>query len=720
MDKLSVNFIKICLLAIFFSMFSQFANASGHTELSITRRSIKTNEHIIFSPGDRDWGSQLKSIIEHHLELGTLKDTLFIEFKTGTYFLNQPIKLVGKSLQTNSGPILLKGTGRVVFSGGRYLKNSLLTKISSQEVKNRIISKDAREKVLEYDLIKDSITSLGELKCIGFGRIAGVAPPQLFCDEQRMTLARYPNAGDPLLLKDRTKVIPILKVINPGSTLVDLPLDANNETNSVAQHGTFGYVDSRVEKWVHAEDPWVDGIFTRDWSWSLNKIRQIDTAAKSITLEFDEKYNLTNKNSFFFACNLLEEIDVPGEYYIDKRTDKLYIYPPNGFNIKTSTLQITSAPYDLLTLDAIENITFENICFELGRYRAVNVSDCKNISFKNCEFKNFGISAIAIKGNDNNIEKCRIHAIGGTAISLDGGSFETLKKSNNKVFDCDIYDWAYYNRVYTPAIALTGVGNIVLRNKLHQAPHGAITVSGNDHLIENNEIYDVLLEFRDFGAIYGFLGKNQLMRGQTIRGNYFHNIGQLGDGVYAIYADEATAGWTIEGNLFYKIGHAGARVAGVMTNTGSYILVKNNIFLDCSETFELSFHFSTWGKKRYTDYFLKAWQKQYTLEGSIPSLYLERYPELKAFMKEERIYVSTDSFIGNQVGNFNLPLNQKGYFKTQSDIQQADNLVQSSQNVTITDHNITDYLELWNQSVDRRSIKKTIPFILKGYLKFIE
>ena len=92
MDKLSVNFIKICLLAIFFSMFSQFANASGHTELSITRRSIKTNEHIIFSPGDRDWGSQLKSIIEHHLELGTLKDTLFIEFKTGTYFLNQPIK----------------------------------------------------------------------------------------------------------------------------------------------------------------------------------------------------------------------------------------------------------------------------------------------------------------------------------------------------------------------------------------------------------------------------------------------------------------------------------------------------------------------------------------------------------------------------------------------------------------------------------------------------
>jgi hypothetical protein len=585
------------------------------------------NKRIVFSADNTAWNQSFMQEVNQHLQSASLSDTLFVEFKEGVYSLQNSLKFTGKYPSRKNAPIVIKGLGNVQFSGGKLLNNKAFKLLSDKKLKTRIISKDAQLKVLEMDLKKEGITDLGEIKCIGFGRTAGIAPPQLFYNGNRMTLARYPNAGDPQLLKNRTTVIPIKKITNPGFKKVELPIDENKKSVSSGKGGSFLYSDKRVEKWLEAKDLWVDGIFSRDWSWSLNKVSAIDTVSKTISLTYDEKYDLTSVHSFFFATNLLEEIDVPGEYFIDRQSSKLYFYPPIDFNPLTSNIELTYTSQELLNIENVNNLKVENICFELGRFKAVSLNQCNKVAFVNCEFRNFGNSALSIKGENNSVENCLIHTIGSSAIVLDGGNYETLEKGNNSVVGCEIYDWAFYDRVYSPAIKLSGVGNNVIGNKIHDAPHGAITISGNDHLIEKNEISNVLLEFKDFGAIYAFLGKNQLMRGQIIRGNYFHDIGLIGEGVHAIYADEATAGWCIEDNLFYKIGNKGARVAAVLGNTCSNVAVKNNMFLDCSETFEVSFHFSTWGKKRYTDFFAKAWKEQYGNEGSIPALYISRYPE---------------------------------------------------------------------------------------------
>jgi hypothetical protein len=675
------------------------------------------NRYVEFSPDNKNWISIFKNEVSNHLRHKVSGDTLFLHFKNGVYPIYESLSFIQGSSDKMNAPIVIRGEDKSVFSGGIILDNKEFKTISDNSIRNRILCVESRDKILEYDLFKSGIDNLGEINCIGFSRPREAAPIQLYFNGERMILARYPNADDPFLLKTRSTVIPIKKITNPGRKRVELPGDAHSENFTVVG-GEFVYSDMQIEKWLNAPDLWVDGIFCRDWAWSLNKVSKIDTVNKTISLQYEEKYDLTGNKSFFFATNLLEEIDVPGEYYIDRESGKLYFYPPLHYNMNTSVIQLSGNTQNLLEIKGITNLKIENICFELGRFNALHIDQTSEIDIVNCTFSNLGNSAIIANGENINIENCVIRSTGGTAIDLNGGDFTTLEESNNVVHNCDISDWGKYQRVYSYAIALGGVGNKFLGNKIYFSPHGAISISGNNHLIERNEISNVILEFEDFGAIYAFSGRDQLRRGHIIRQNYFHHIGQLGERVWAIYVDEATAGWAIENNLFYKLGNPGARVGAIMGNTCSSVSIKNNLFLDCSQTFELSFHFSTWGRVRYDEYFKKIWDKEYSNIENIPAVYLDNYPELKNFLTEERIYVNTNSFINNTIGNFSIPLNHENYYLTRSDLVNVDSLVISRNNHFTKDKSLLDFLDKWNSSANHLELKEAMPELLKNYLFF--
>jgi len=711
------------IVSLFLFVIGIFANAQSQQNVVVHQKQLgeKTQNslnQLLISSNDANWVKKVQDAFDTHLNSTNLFDTLFIILKEGDYPITNSLQLKGPTKNKQIAPTLIRGEGKVVISGGITLNNLHFKPLTNQIIIDRVIDKNAQKKILEYDLKAAGINHLGTLNCIGFGRTAGIAPAQLFYNGERMTLARYPNQVNRTELKNRQSVLPIKKIINPGLA-IDLPLEKTGNATDSSQKGIFECTDPHIFKWGSANEIWLDGIFCRDWAWSFNKLLKLDTLNHTMSLAYNEKYDLTNKNTFFFACNLLEEIDVPGEYYIDREQGKLYFYPPEYFNTSTDYIQISYNPNDLIAISNANHIQFENIQFELGRGKAVSISNSNSNVFLNSSFKNFGSGAISINGKNNSIQNCIIHAIGGAAITLNGGNLDSLIPSNNRVINCSISDWAYYNRVYAPAIALYGVGNIVSQNHIYNAPHGAITISGNNHLIEKNEIHHVLEEFRDFGAIYGFLGKNQQMRGHVIKENYFHDIGQIGDGVYVIYADEATGGWTITDNIFYKIGNKGARNAAILGNTSSYINILHNIFVDCSETFELSFHFSTWGKKRYQDYFLKSWKENDKDKHPFSEIHLMQYPELKNFLLEERVYVNTNSFKNNLIGNFTNPLNHSNYFKTQSDLLNADSLINASNNTFIKDNSIPVFLNALG--IDQQANKPVIPIPenLKNFNYFI-
>ena len=92
-------------------------------------------------------------------------------------------------------------------------------------------------------------------------------------------------------------------------------------------------------------------------------------------------------------------------------------------------------------------------------------------------------------------------------------------------------------KTYSPAISLSGVGNIAAHNEIHDGPHTALRFSGNDHIIEFNEFYNVMQESTDMGVIYA--GRDHTYWGNKIRHNYFHDIEtNLYDG-----QTPATPGW---------------------------------------------------------------------------------------------------------------------------------------------------------------------------------
>ena len=84
----------------------------------------------------------------------------------------------------------------------------------------------------------------------------------------------------------------------------------------------------------------------------------------------------------------------------------------------------------------------------------------------------------------------------------------------------------------------------------------AVYLHGNDHLVEFNEINDVLTDMSDMGSIY--MGRDPSERGNIYRYNFFHDIKNHhkgGAGVQAIFFDDRTIGGAeIVGNTFYKAG----------------------------------------------------------------------------------------------------------------------------------------------------------------------
>ena len=126
----------------------------------------------------------------------------------------------------------------------------------------------------------------------------------------------------------------------------------------------------------------------------------------------------------------------------------------------------------------------------------------------------------------------------------------------------------------SPRISTWGVGARISHNLIHDGPHMALSAGGNDHVVEYNEIHNVVYESRDAGAFY--VGRDFTQRGTVLSYNYWHQIlGAEGHGGMTIYLDDQQSGHHIHGNLFESVTNA-VFIGGGVDNT-----VTNNVFIDC-------------------------------------------------------------------------------------------------------------------------------------------
>jgi hypothetical protein len=477
----------------------------------------------------------------------------------GVYYWEQGFGLTAEDSGDAGKPIVYRAAaeGQTQISGGKTVTG--WRKVDDPAVLSRFDAA-ARGDVLQADLKTQGITNFGELRSRGFGRPTSPAALELFFKDQPMTLARWPNAsfqkiaGSPDSARDEH-----------GGTLGKLPAG-------------FTYEGDRPKQWADADDIWIHGYWAYDWANSYEHIASLDKQKYLIkTSPPHGNYGFRTGQRFYFL-NILEELDEPGEWYLDRKTGILYFWPPAPLGDGDVTVSLAQSP--LVRMNNVSHIQIRGLTLECGRADGVQIDGGADNLIVDCMIRDMGNSAVMVNGGTSHgVVNCVIYETGDGGISLTGGDRKTLTPANHYARNNHIHHIARWSRCYAPAISMTGVGIQVANNLIHDHPHCAILFWGNEHTIELNEIHHVCLETGDVGAIY--TGRDYTFRGNVLRHNFIHHTGGVGMGSMGIYMDDCVSGTHIYGNVLWKLHRA------VFLGGGRDFKVENNIFVDCNPAVEL-------------------------------------------------------------------------------------------------------------------------------------
>jgi hypothetical protein len=527
----------------------------------------------------------------------------------GAYELSESFELTEKDSGTVRSPVVYRAVPghEVRLIGGRTIPSEAFAPPSDDSALSRI-DPDARDSVLAADLTALSITELGQ-----FPDRYQEPPvvPELFCDGQRMTLAGWPNDG----------WAHVAKVIESG------PAPWRNHQSD--QPGTFEYDGDRPSRWLDAPGVWLHGYWCFDWRAETILVKEIDTGKRHITFVKPHCYGLGHGNPpprRYRAENLLEELDMPGEYYIDRQTATLYFWPPSAIN--DADVVLSTLPTPVVTMTDVSFVTLQGITIEACCEHGIEMRGGDSNRVIACTVRYPGHDGIIVdEGKNHRVIACDIHDTGRAGLRIGGGDRKTLTPCGHEAVNNHIYRVSRRQRTGAYHVHLKGVGVRMAHNLVHHAPHQSINIMGNDHIVEYNEIHHSGQDSDDCGAFY--MGRNPSERGSILRHNFWHHIGSSrAHGSCAVYFDDGSGGQTVYGNVFYKA--AGGTFGAVFVHGGHQNIVDNNVFVDC----KLAIRQAPWKDAAWVEY-LEDEDRQNKLLRDVDITkppYLERYPELEDYM----------------------------------------------------------------------------------------
>jgi hypothetical protein len=405
-----------------------------------------------------------------------------------------------------------------------------------------------------------------DIKGMDFGK-AGIR--QLLFNGKRQPLARYPNAdpADPLYAG--------------WAFLKDVPKD------KIEGHAwkRVAYLDSKdVREWAKPWELEINIFAGYGWWNFIMPVATVDRTENTITLKKDCGYDLHPHNRYFIQ-NALEELDAPGEWYIDRGSDTLYFWPPaSGGEVRIPKLESF-----VKMAAATKHITIRGLHFTGCTQTAVSMSGAENCTIAGCvitEVGGWNGAGISMHGKNNVATGNEVSFTGSTGISVAGGDRLKLESGNNV---------ADNNHVHHPGmiqkngagIGLGGVGNKATHNHIHHTPRMAVQFTGNNLVIDYNHMHHTVLETQDGGAVYTG-GRDWISsRGTSLKYNFIHDtigVGQGSEGLkhphftWGIYMDDNAGGLDIVGNIVVRSARAGLHL-----HNGRDHIIENNIFVDGGE-----------------------------------------------------------------------------------------------------------------------------------------
>lgn len=477
--------------------------------------------------------------------------------------------------------------------------------------------------IMEIDLKAQGITDYGTITS------RGGPGTELFFNNQKMPLSRWTNEG----------WATIADVPQTGELMFKGDLQHLRFGFPVGRHyGKFTYAEDRPAKWSDISNIILHGYWTWDWYDEMLQIQSIDTAAKTIYIRPQSIHYGLSKGQRYYAMNILEELDKPGEWCLDRNQGKLYFWPPSPLQEAKVFISLLDQP--LMQINQSENVYIEGISFEFSRGNGLVINGGKNNIVSGCTFSNLGNTAVVINGGEKNgVLSCNIFDVAFGGIAITGGDRNTLTAGEDFATNNDIHDISQWIRTYQPAIKIAGVGNYIQHNRIHEVPGAGILLNGNEHIIEYNELFNLALETGDVGGFY--MGRDWTERGNIIRYNYFHDLKGTGaHDVNAVYLDDWASGTTVYSNIFSNCARA------VMIGGGRDNIIDNNIFVDCTLAIHVDSRGLGWAKYYFDGTDNTLFNRMDAVHYTQPPFSI-KYPALLSLYQDEPAVAKHNSITHN-------------------------------------------------------------------------
>jgi len=399
----------------------------------------------------------------------------------------------------------------------------------------------------------------------------------LFQGDQTLRLARWPNDG-----------WAFATATLPAAPPTPLPTFAKaTPSPGPPPRLTYGHAVEWPAHWTSGSEVWVD-VFWWDYSHSYELVTGVDTASSVLTVDglnfpLPEKEATPTACARWAALNVLSELDKAGEYYIDRGSDTLLVWPPDT----SKPVYASTLVEPLMKLDGASHVSLQGITFEMSMLHGVTISGGSDNLITGCTFRNLGGIAVAIDESPrSSVRSSHIYQTDrgiGIGTNENDDTTQALAE-NNHIHDCDFW-------CRSRGIQIAGANKRVTGNVITDMDDMAIEAGGRDNEIDHNHIRAVARERGDYGAIY--LGSETHCT--RVHHNYFERIYSqdaecLVDnepvtlGRSAIYLDNCASHNTIEENFFSGLddgvwlfgGHDNTIEGNVFDQVGVSVLIAKS------------------------------------------------------------------------------------------------------------------------------------------------
>ncbi|MGJ8641664.1 MAG: discoidin domain-containing protein [Opitutaceae bacterium] len=346
-----------------------------------------------------------------------------------------------------------------------------------------------------------------------------------------------------------------------------------------------------------------------------------------------------------YVENIFEELDAPGEWYLNRKTSELFFYPRANINLNSAEVEV-AALEQLFVFKGTESQPVRHISIEgltlkrtirtfmktadrllrsdwtIYRGGVVHFEGTENCAIKDCELTDLGGNAVFFNNynKDSLVQGCHIYNVGGSGVAfvgnidtvwhenyninngvdLDELNFTRGPKTNDYPQQCTVDNNLIHNigtvEKQTAGVQISLAAYIdVSRNSIYDVPRAGINIGEGKwggHVLEYNDVFLTVQETHDHGAFNSW-GRDRY---------YTKNRGAAGDRV-AIHGYDLVRldmiekivirnnrwrcdhGWDIDlddGSAWYEIYNNVCLSGGIKLRDGMLRTVYNNININNS------------------------------------------------------------------------------------------------------------------------------------------